>query len=119
MRRDHNYYVYIVTSQSGTFYTGVTNNLERRISEHRQGLITNDRSPEAISCRKPRTLAAGYFISGFAKKYGCNRLVYYEHGTDINVAIAREKQIKRWRREKKESLIKIINPSWLDLSADW
>ena len=92
----HNYYVYIVASQSGTLYTGVTNNLERRISEHKQSLV-----------------------DGFSKKYGCNRLVYYELYKDVNIAISREKQIKRWSRAKKESIISTINPEWIDLSEGW
>jgi putative endonuclease len=56
---------------------------------------------------------------GFAKKYDCTRLVYYEHHRDILHAIEREKQLKKWRREKKEKLIRMKNPPWKDLSADW
>lgn len=90
--RENNYYIYILASHSGTLYIGVTNNLERRILEHKEGSI-----------------------EGFTKKYGCNRLVYYEEYDDINFAISREKQLKNWNRAKKESLIKTLNPGWSDL----
>lgn len=92
----HQYYVYILASESGTLYIGVTNNLERRISEHKQDLI-----------------------DGFTKKYGCHRLVYYEDYQDVNQAIMREKQLKKWNRDKKEYLIKTLNPRWEDLSKEW
>ncbi len=94
--RNYNFYVYILSSATGTLYVGVTNNLERRISEHKQGLI-----------------------EGFTKKYGCKRLVYYEYFSDINNAIAREKTIKGWLRMKKANLIKTVNPQWKDLSEEW
>ncbi|OGH87843.1 MAG: hypothetical protein A3J93_05125 [Candidatus Magasanikbacteria bacterium RIFOXYC2_FULL_42_28] len=94
--KQHNYYVYILASDSGTLYTGVTNNLEKRLSEHKQKLV-----------------------EGFTKKYDVGRLVFYEHYQDINTAITREKQLKSWRRDKKEFLIKQINPHWKDLSAEW
>lgn len=94
--KKHSYYVYILASESGTLYTGVSNNLERRIFEHKQDLI-----------------------EGFSKKYHCHRLVYYEHYNNINTAIAREKQIKNWNRKKKEYLIKTLNPRWNDLSEEW
>ncbi len=90
---NHQYYIYILASDSGTLYIGVTNNLERRVSEHRQDLV-----------------------KGFTKKYGCHRLVYYEEYGDVNQAIAREKQLKKWSRGKKERLIKNLNPQWRDLS---
>lgn len=89
------YYIYIIASESGTLYTGLTNNLERRIWEHQQNLI-----------------------DGFTKKYNCKKLVYYESTQDINSAINREKQIKGWRRTKKQNLIKTINPTWKDLSLE-
>ena len=89
-------FVNIMTNQSGTLYTGVTNNLERRVSEHKNSLI-----------------------EGSTKKYKINRLVYYEETNDILAAIEREKQIKGWRREKKIALIGSINPEWKDLSEDW
>jgi putative endonuclease len=90
--RNH-YYVYILTNISNTVvYTGVTNNLLRRITEHKSGL--ND---------------------GFTKKYNVKKLVYFELFEDINQAIAREKQIKGYSREKKNNLIKNLNPEWLEL----
>jgi len=94
--KEHNYYVYILASKTGTLYVGVTNDLERRMSEHRQGLIL-----------------------GFTKKYKCKKLIYYENYKDINKAIKREKQIKKWGRSKKEFLIKQINSRWIDLSECW
>ena len=90
------YFVYILTNKSRTFYVGVTNNLERRMSEHKQKLI-----------------------DGFTKKYNITLLVYYETFTDVREAIAREKQLKDWRREKKIALIESMNPTWQDLSAEW
>ncbi len=94
--KNHNYFVYIMASETGTLYSGVTNNLERRVSEHQQGLV-----------------------DGYTKKYGCTRLVYYEHYQDIRDAIARETQLKKWNRIKKENLIKTVNPRWDDLSEEW
>jgi len=88
-----NYYIYIMASKSGTLYIGVTNNLERRIYEHKNKLI-----------------------EGFSKKYECTKLIYFEQGNDIAFAIEREKQLKNWKRSKKESLIKKMNPTWKDLS---
>ena len=90
------YYVYIMTNKSRTLYTGVTNNLERRVYEHKHKLMT-----------------------GFTSKYNITKLVYYEAGDNINVAIAREKQIKGWLRAKKIALIESVNPEWRDLSEDW
>ncbi|HLJ41806.1 MAG TPA: GIY-YIG nuclease family protein [Candidatus Acidoferrales bacterium] len=90
------YYVYILASRSRNLYTGVTNNLERRLAEHRFGLLP-----------------------GFTKRYRIFRLVHYEMFGDIRLAIAREKQIKAWRRERKLWLIQRNNPRWNDLAADW
>lgn len=90
------YYVYILASESGTLYIGVTNDLERRTFEHKAGMI-----------------------DGFSKKYGCKKLVYFESTSRIEEAIKREKQLKKWRREKKENLIKTINPGWRDLSENF
>ena len=91
--REYNYYIYITTNRAKRpLYTGVTNNLIGRILQHKERLV-----------------------EGFTKKYNCTSLVYYEHFTDINEAIAREKQIKKWRREKKIMLIESINPEWEDL----
>ena len=87
------YYVYFLCNRSNkVLYIGVTNDLIRRVYEHRLKLI-----------------------EGFTKKYNINKLVYFEETTDIISAINREKQIKKWRREKKNSLVKTINPEWNDL----
>lgn len=90
------YYVYIMTNESRTLYIGVTNELVRRVYEHKQKLI-----------------------SGFTKKYNMTRLVYFEETSDVLSAIAREKQLKGWLRRKKIALIEKINPGWKDLSEDW
>jgi putative endonuclease len=90
------YCVYIMTNRSRTLYTGVTNNLERRVYEHK--------------CGRGST---------FTSKYNISILVYYECGSDVREAIAREKQIKGWRRSKKVDLIESVNPEWKDLSAGW
>ena len=87
------YYVYILASKrNGTLYIGVTNNLIRRVYEHKNDLI-----------------------NGFAKKYKVHMLVYYEHTNDINSAIQREKRLKKWKREWKIELIETMNPDWHDL----
>jgi len=96
MKSEKSYYVYIMTNRSKTLYTGVTNNLERRVFEHKYKLIP-----------------------GFTKKYNITRLVYFEEGTDIDSAIMREKQIKGWLRKKKTNLIEKENPEWKDLAEDW
>lgn len=90
------YYVYIMTNNSGTLYTGVTDNLVRRVHEHKNKLI-----------------------EGFIKKYNITRLVYYEITSDVKAAIQREKQIKGWLRRKKITLIEAANPEWHDLSEGW
>jgi putative endonuclease len=90
------YYIYIMTNRSRTLYTGVTNNLYRRVYEHKNKLI-----------------------DGFAKKYNITKLVWYEVTSDINSAIAREKQIKGWLRKKKIALFESMNPDWKDLSEEW
>ena len=88
------YYVYILTNRNyTTLYTGVTNDLVRRMYEHR-----NKEHPDS-----------------FTAKYGVNRLVYYEETSDVRSAIEREKQIKSWNRKRKDSLIESFNPSWHDL----
>ena len=87
------YYIYIVTNQKNNiFYIGVTNDLKRRIYEHKQKQI-----------------------DGFTKKYNLNKLVYFETFKDISRAIEREKQLKKWSRIKKISLIEAQNPNWFDL----
>ena len=92
----HDYYVYILASKSRVLYIGVTNDLERRLFEHRQKLIP-----------------------GFTSKYNVTHLVYFESSGNIRDAIAREKQLKGWRREKKIALIESLNPTWQELSATW
>ena len=88
------FYVYILASRSRTLYVGVTNDLPRRLAQHRAG------------------------ANEFSARYRCARLVFVETARDARAAIAREKQIKRWRREKKIALIQALNPAWEDLSAD-
>jgi len=90
------YYVYIMTNKSRTLYTGVTNDLQRRVYEHKQKRVP-----------------------GFTNKYNITRLIYFEETSDVRAAIAREKQIKGWLRAKKIALIESVNPRWEDLSADW
>jgi putative endonuclease len=85
------YWVYILSSNSRTLYTGVTKNLELRAAQHRQGL------------------------HGFTAKYRIKRLVYYETTCDVMAAIQREKQIKSWTRAKRVALIISVNPGWDDL----
>ena len=95
--KDHHYFVYIMTNKHNTvLYTGVTNNLERRVYEHKHKSIP-----------------------GFTSKYNITRLAYFEETDNISQAIAREKQIKGWLRVKKIALIESINPEWKDLSEDW
>lgn len=96
MQRSNQYYVYIMTNKSGTLYTGVTNNVKKRVYEHKNKLI-----------------------HGFTEKYNINRLVYFETFGDVYFAIAREKVIKGWLRKKKIDLINKTNPDWADLAQDW
>ncbi len=93
---DKQYYVYIMTNRSRTLYTGVTNDLERRVYEHKEKVLP-----------------------GFTAKYRITRLVYFEVTHDIHAAIARERQIKGWLRAKKMALIGSANPEWKDLSVGW
>jgi putative endonuclease len=91
------YYVYILTNWSNkVLYTGVTNNLERRLCEHKNKSV-----------------------KGFTEKYNVNKLVYFDSTTDVKAAITRENQIKGWVRKKKDALIESINPQWNDLSENW
>jgi len=90
------FYVYIMASKTGTLYVGMTNNIERRVYEHKNHLIL-----------------------GFTDKYKVERLLHVETTSDPLSAIKREKQIKAWRREKKVALIDSMNPQWTDLSEDW
>jgi putative endonuclease len=85
-----------MTNTSRTLYTGVTNDLVRRVYEHRNKIIP-----------------------GFTSRYNISELVYFEETSDVQTALAREKEIKGWRRAKKTRLIDSMNPKWLDLSAAW
>jgi putative endonuclease len=89
------YYVYIMSSKTRRLYVGVTNDLERRVLQHKEGNF-----------------------SGFASRYNITRLVYYESTNDVVSAIAREKEIKGWLRAKKIALIESVNPRWRDLSIE-
>jgi putative endonuclease len=96
MLYDYNFWVYIVTNRNhSVLYIGVTNRLSRRTLEHREGSKL-----------------------GFASKYQCRKLIYYEHYRDIRDAIARESQLTRWSRAKKIALINRFNRHWEDLGAD-
>ena len=91
------YYVYILSNWcDSVLYIGVTNNLNRRLYEHRNHLV-----------------------KGFTEKYNLHKLVYFETTGDIRVAMEREKQLKKWTRAKKNNLITKLNPEWKDLSAEW
>lgn len=91
------YYVYFLTNWNNrVLYVGVTNNLERRLYEHKHELV-----------------------DGFTKRYHVHKLVYFETTPDVRSAIAREKQIKRWTRAQKNKLISESNPDWRDLSRNW
>ncbi len=95
MPRD-SYYVYILANISKSLYTGITNDLMRRVYEHKHKLLP-----------------------GFTGRYNINELVYFEETSDVQTALAREKEIKGWRRSKKTHLIESLNPKWVDLSAGW
>ena len=90
------YYVYMMTNQSRTLYVGFTNNIRQRVRHHKDGLV-----------------------EGFTNRYKIDTLVYFETFSYVTSGIAREKQIKRWRREKKVRLITLENPDWRDLSDGW
>jgi putative endonuclease len=93
----HQYYLYILSNRyNGTLYIGVTNDLERRMFEHKNKLI-----------------------EGFTKQYGLDKLVYFETYQYVNDAIKREKNMKKWKRQWKITLIEKENPMWNDLSEDW
>ncbi|MEM5566295.1 GIY-YIG nuclease family protein [Psychroserpens sp. AS72] len=93
----HQYYTYLVTNKKeGTLYLGVTNDLERRMYEHKNKLVY-----------------------GFTPKYNLNKLVYFEQFQYVDNAIKREKQLKNWNREWKIELIENDIPNWNDLSFDW
>ena len=96
MAAERHFYVYIMTNHTRTLYTGVTNDLARRVTMHREGKG-----------------------SAFTARYHVTQLAYFETFTDVRNAIAREKPIKGWSRAKKIELIEGANPEWQDLSADW
>ena len=93
---EDSYFTYIVASQSRTLYIGVTGDLQKRVFEHKWK--EHD---------------------GFTARYNCDRLVWFEPHQDVRNAIAREKELKAWRRSKKIALIESANPAWIDLSRDW
>ncbi len=90
------YYVYMMSNRSRTLYVGVTNDLERRVYDHKSGIS-----------------------EGFTKRYKMNRLVYFDATSNVEGAITREKEIKEWRRSKKIDLIEAGNPGWKNLSDGW
>ena len=95
--RKHDYWVYILTNKRcSTLYIGVTNNIVRRLHQHRFGEV-----------------------KGFSNRYHLSRLVWIEHFRNVNDAIACEKKLKGWRRSRKIALVEQTNPRWLDLSDDW
>ena len=97
LKTDHQYYVYIITNKKeGVLYIGVTNDLERRMFEHKHKLV-----------------------KGFSEKYNLNKLIYLERYQYINDAIKREKNLKKWKREWKIKLIIEENPNWEDISKNW
>ena len=90
-------YVYILTNKSNkVLYIGITNDLIRRLFEHKEKLV-----------------------EGFTQKYNVDKLVYYEQSNEVMVALQREKQLKKWSRKKKEWLIELKNPNWMDLSEEF
>ena len=93
---DRLYYTYIMASRSRTLYIGVTGNILKRVFQHKW---------------KEH--------NGFTARYNCDRLVWFERHQEITLAIAREKELKDWRRSRKLALIESLNPAWIDLSRDW
>ncbi|MGP8281988.1 MAG: GIY-YIG nuclease family protein [Desulfomonilaceae bacterium] len=97
MSQQRNYYVYIMTNwDDSVIYIGVTSDLTRRLYQHKSKML-----------------------KGFTEKYNVNKLVYFEETADVLSAITREKEIKKWRRDKKDELVSSINPKWRDLSEAW
>jgi len=97
MAEERSYYVYLLTNWNhSVMYTGMTNDLKRRLYEHKNKLV-----------------------KGFTEKYNVNKLVYYEQTSDVFAALTREKEIKKWRREKKNALVVQTNPKWNDLSTEF
>jgi len=96
MARDYNFWVYIITNRhDSVLYIGMTNDLVRRVSEHCSGEI-----------------------QGFTSAYKCRKLLYYKHYSDVQDAIGRETQLKKWSRAKKVALITTMNPRWNDLAPE-
>ena len=96
MTAENRYYVYLLTNWNHrVMYVGVTNDLVRRLYEHKNKLV-----------------------SGFTKKYNVSKLVYFEETSDVHSALGREKEIKKWRRAKKNALVVGVNPEWKDLSDE-
>ena len=94
MSEERTYYVYLLTSKNNrVIYVGVTNDLKRRVYDHKTKVV-----------------------KGFTEKYIVNKLVYYGQTSDVITALSREKEIKKWRREKKNALVAQLNPRWNDLS---
>ena len=96
MRESYRFYVYILASSSGTLYIGVTENLHKRVWQHKN-----------------------HVTKGFTSTYNVHRLVYFEEFVDVRNAIRREKQLKGWTRQKKIALFEQQNPKWIDLSREW
>lgn len=97
MPREHRYFVYILTNRNRkVMYIGMTNDLVRRLHEHRM-----------------------HAVPGFTAKYRVDTLVYFEETSDVLAALEREKQVKKWRREKKDALVASMNPDWRDLGQDF
>ena len=97
MSTERKYYVYLLPNWNNkVIYVVMTSDLQKRIYEHKHKLV-----------------------KGFTEKYNVNKLVYYEETTDVHATLAREKEIKKWRREKKDNLVKTMNPTWRDLSLQW
>jgi len=96
MSAQRRYHVYIMANRSKTLYAGVTNNIAQRVYQHKNKLVP-----------------------GFTSRYNTATLVYIEETGDVRAAIAREKQIKGWRRSKKIALVESLNPEWDDLSVTW
>ena len=95
MSSDDRYYVYILSNASRTLYVGMTNDLARRVREHKSKAVP-----------------------GFSAKYNVTQLVYFEETSHPQAAIEREKELKKWRRSKKVKLVSTTNPTWSDLAAD-
>ena len=94
---NNTYYVYFLTNWNNkVLYIGVTNNLQRRLYQHKSKSV-----------------------KGFTEKYNTNKLVYFEETSDISTAITREKELKKWRRQKKDNLVEKMNPEWNDLTETW